>query len=72
MANSPNPQKGAAPIALSALPNGAGIAEFSVSFFYKLDAQGRAPATMRLGRRRTISYEADQAWARANESTSAA
>jgi hypothetical protein len=44
----------------------------SVSFFYKLSAQGMAPATQRLGRRRLITSEADQAWARANESASAA
>ena len=44
----------------------------SVSMFYKLDAMGKAPATKRLGRRRTITQEADEAWARADESASAA
>jgi predicted DNA-binding transcriptional regulator AlpA len=39
----------------------------SISFFYKLDEMGKAPVTMKLGRRRLISSEADEAWARARE-----
>jgi predicted DNA-binding transcriptional regulator AlpA len=46
--------------------------QLSVSFFYRLDQQGKAPATMRIGRRRLISFESDQAWVRANEAASAA
>jgi hypothetical protein len=44
----------------------------SVSMFYKLDAMGRAPSTIRVGRRRTVTHEADAAWAAANEGASAA
>ena len=42
----------------------------SVSMFYKLDQEGRAPATIRIGRRRTVTQEADTAWAAANQSAS--
>jgi hypothetical protein len=34
----------------------------SVSMFYRLDSQGKAPATVYTGRRRTITAEADRAW----------
>jgi predicted DNA-binding transcriptional regulator AlpA len=44
----------------------------SISFFYILAKQGKAPATMKLGRRRMVSAEADAAWARANETATAA
>jgi hypothetical protein len=44
----------------------------SISFFYLLAKQGKAPATIKLGRRRMITSEADAAWAAANESVSAA
>ena len=32
--------------------------------YYKLKAQGKAPATLPIGRHRTITAEADAAWAR--------
>jgi hypothetical protein len=40
----------------------------SVSFFYKLDAVGKAPATKRLGRRRIITQAADEAWSLQDDS----
>jgi hypothetical protein len=39
----------------------------SVSMFYRLDSQGKAPATVYTGRRRTITAEADRAWVQANQ-----
>ena len=36
----------------------------SISMFYKLRAQGKAPATLSVGRHQTITVEADAAWAR--------
>jgi predicted DNA-binding transcriptional regulator AlpA len=55
------------------------IAEFcqhngiSISFFYKLAKQGKAPATMRIGkRRRMISADANAAWVASQESAAAA
>jgi hypothetical protein len=36
----------------------------SVSMYYKLRAQGKAPATLDVGRHRTITAEADAAWVR--------
>jgi hypothetical protein len=41
--------------------------QISVSMFYKLLAQGKAPVSIRVGRRRTITAEADAAWARAQQ-----
>jgi hypothetical protein len=32
--------------------------------YYKLKAQGKAPATLPIGRHQTITAEADAAWAR--------
>jgi hypothetical protein len=42
--------------------------DISISFFYKLVAMGKGPATIKLGRRRMITSEADAVWAAANES----
>ena len=42
--------------------NGADIVGISVSMYYKLRAQGRAPATLDVGRHKTIMAEADAAW----------
>ena len=36
----------------------------SVSMFYKLKAQGKAPSTLPIGRHQTITVEADAAWVR--------
>lgn len=36
----------------------------SISMYYKLKAQGKAPATLPVGRHQTITAEADAAWAR--------
>jgi hypothetical protein len=36
----------------------------SISMYYKLKAQGKAPATLPIGRHQTITAEADAAWAR--------
>jgi len=36
----------------------------SISMYYKLKAQGKAPATLPIGRHQTITEEADAAWAR--------
>jgi hypothetical protein len=36
----------------------------SISMFYRLRAQGKAPATLSVGRHQTITVEADAAWAR--------
>ena len=36
----------------------------SISMYYKLKAQGKAPATLPVGRHQTITSEADAAWAR--------
>ena len=35
----------------------------SVSMFYKLRKQGKAPRTLPIGRHRTITAESDAAWA---------
>jgi hypothetical protein len=32
--------------------------------FYKMRAEGKAPATLPVGRHQTITAEADEAWAR--------
>jgi hypothetical protein len=42
----------------------------SVSMYYKLRAQGRAPATLDVGRHKTITAEADAAWVRERQSAS--
>jgi hypothetical protein len=39
----------------------------SRAMFYKMDAEGFAPATYNIGTRRLISAEADAAWLRARE-----
>jgi hypothetical protein len=39
----------------------------SRSMFYKLEAQGRAPATYNVGAARRVSPAADAAWLRARE-----
>jgi hypothetical protein len=39
----------------------------SRAMFYKLDQQGRAPATYYVGAKRLIADEADAAWMRARE-----
>jgi hypothetical protein len=36
----------------------------SISMYYKLRAQRKAPATLPVGRHQTITAEADAAWAR--------
>ena len=36
----------------------------SISMYYKLKAQGKAPATLPVGRHQTITAEADATWAR--------
>jgi hypothetical protein len=36
----------------------------SISMYYKLRAQGKAPETLPVGRHQTITAEADAAWAR--------
>jgi hypothetical protein len=36
----------------------------SISMYYKLKAQGKAPATLPVGRHQTITSEADAVWAR--------
>jgi hypothetical protein len=36
----------------------------SISMYYKLRTQGKAPATLPVGRHQTITAEADAAWAR--------
>ena len=38
----------------------------SVSFFYKLRKAGTAPATQKIGRRRVVTFEADEIWAAAD------
>jgi hypothetical protein len=42
----------------------------SISMFYKLKAQGKAPATLPVGRHQTITAEADAAWARERQAAS--
>jgi hypothetical protein len=42
----------------------------SISMYYKLKAQGKAPATLPVGRHQTITSEADAAWARKYQSES--
>ena len=44
----------------------------SVSFFYKMKAEGWAPDTMAAGARETISSEADAKWVREREAAAAA
>ena len=43
----------------------------SVSMYYKLKAQGKAPATLPVGRHQTITAEADAAWARERQAEAA-
>jgi hypothetical protein len=43
----------------------------SVSMFYKLRAQGKAPATLPVGRHQTITAEADATWARERQAEAA-
>jgi hypothetical protein len=43
----------------------------SVSMYYKLKAQGKAPATLPVGRHKTITAEADAAWARDRQAEAA-
>jgi predicted DNA-binding transcriptional regulator AlpA len=43
---------------------------FSQSFFFKLQANGQAPRTMKVGARRMISKEAAEAWRREREAAS--
>ena len=56
-------------------PGGAfGIAKFcqrndiSRALFYKLDAQGKAPRTIKVGRRRLITPDAEREWYKNMES----
>jgi hypothetical protein len=42
----------------------------SISMYYKLRAQGRAPATLDVGRHKTITAEADAAWVRERQAAS--
>jgi predicted DNA-binding transcriptional regulator AlpA len=42
---------------------------FSRASFYNLDAQGKAPATINIGRRRLITDSAAQAWELAMQAT---
>jgi hypothetical protein len=35
--------------------------------YYTLRAQGKAPATLSVGRHKTITREADERWARENQ-----
>jgi hypothetical protein len=42
----------------------------SVAMYYKLRAQGKAPATLDIGRHKTITVEADTAWVRARQAES--
>jgi len=42
----------------------------SVSMYYKLRAQGKAPATLDVGRHKTITAEADAAWVRERQAAS--
>jgi excisionase family DNA binding protein len=46
-----------------------GVGRFT---FYQLLRQGRAPATLKLGRRRVITFEANQRWQREREATETA
>jgi hypothetical protein len=45
------------------------LRRISISMFYKLDGQRKAPTTVRAGRSRTITQEADRAWVEANQTT---
>jgi hypothetical protein len=42
----------------------------SISMYYKLKTQGKAPATLPVGRHQTITSEADAAWARDRQAAS--
>ena len=44
----------------------------SVSMFYKLKAQGKAPAMLPIGRHQTITDEADATWARERQAEASA
>jgi hypothetical protein len=45
--------------------------KISRSFFYKLDAQGKAPKTYPVGRARRIAADAYRAWRNAREALAA-
>jgi hypothetical protein len=72
MANSPAPPEARRPGGSFTLAEWCQHRRISISFFYKLAELGKAPATIKLGRRRMVTSEADENWARANESASAA
>ena len=42
----------------------------SLSMYYKLRAQGKAPVTLDVGRHKTITAEADAAWVRERQAAS--
>jgi hypothetical protein len=42
----------------------------SISMYYKLRAQGKGPATLDVGRHKTITAEADAAWVRERQAAS--
>jgi hypothetical protein len=42
----------------------------SISMFYKLQTQGKAPATLDVGRHKTITTEADADWVRQRQAAS--
>jgi hypothetical protein len=42
----------------------------SISMYYKLRAQGKGPATLDVGRHKTITPEADAAWVRERQAAS--
>ena len=46
--------------------------DLSRGMFYILDRQGKAPRTMKIGRRRLITDEADATWERERQAESAA
>lgn len=44
---------------------------FSVAFFYKLEAKGEAPGTFKVGRCKRISEDANREWISAREAIAA-
>jgi predicted DNA-binding transcriptional regulator AlpA len=72
MANTPAPETARRPGGSFSIAEWAQHRRVSISYFYKLMDEGRAPQSIKVGRRRMITAEADAAWAGKQESAAAA
>jgi predicted DNA-binding transcriptional regulator AlpA len=72
VANNPAPPESRRADASFSIAEWAQHRRVSISYFYKLMDEGRAPQSIKVGRRRLITSEADRAWAAKQESEAAA